>query len=522
MKTIRFPQKIKVQEPYHKAYVLLLSAIDKTNILDFSLRVEQSEIVEQCLRILSALFDHASEHEKGMLLESCIYLKRSLHLQMWNDISINRTIFELCPQIPSGLIPRFLEHNIQTIDQLSMNSYQIQKMLKCTHNDVNTIQSFIKMILQSKLQLRTSIKNSSQLQIIIESTFQNEQTIDKLKNDDFKSRIYYLICYEIQSSKILLYRRLQSTQSSQTYILQLPNNFINMNNIYITLICDNMIGLDCHLSLTNSSSSLTSLTNNNISSTDMINNSNNYQNQNVNDNDNEEDFENEDGTMSDFIPNSSISQISTTSKLKKNHPKVRKINEFQLQSERFVSPLKKKRNYNQENSANQLIGVEQKSIKSYFQREMKGKKLIETISKRNYHKNEKKNQKNLEEYGIYDDFHQLNQESSEMKEQKEDNFQLTDLTPKMKIIPTKANNFEDYIFKPDDNKKEIENFNTTIKSVRSRINGTHSSNLIENSSQQENQIKNNKNFFQDKNSSFFSLTSLNLSKNKDLFERGFF
>lgn len=108
MKQVRYPHKIKVQEPCHKAYVLLLSAVDKTEIPEFSLRVEQSEIVEQCVRILSAVFDNALEREKGMLLESCILFKRALLLQMWDDIGTNRSVFELCPELPAALLPREL------------------------------------------------------------------------------------------------------------------------------------------------------------------------------------------------------------------------------------------------------------------------------------------------------------------------------------------------------------------------------------------------------------------------------
>lgn len=100
MKVVRFPlKKLKVQESFHKAYVLLLSAVfkdkfDSFNVsteqnrsnsvfTDFSLRVQQSEIVEQSLRVLSALFDFCVESAKGKVTLSCLFVTRALKTQMW-------------------------------------------------------------------------------------------------------------------------------------------------------------------------------------------------------------------------------------------------------------------------------------------------------------------------------------------------------------------------------------------------------------------------------------------------------
>lgn len=99
MKNARFPLKLKVQEPFHKAYVLLMSAVyknkfDSFNVTveqnrshsvytDFALRVQQSEIVEQSLRLLSALFDFSLEESRGRVILSCLYVMRALKLQIW-------------------------------------------------------------------------------------------------------------------------------------------------------------------------------------------------------------------------------------------------------------------------------------------------------------------------------------------------------------------------------------------------------------------------------------------------------
>ena len=76
MKTVRFPLKARVQEPNHKAYVLLQAAVDRAEIKDFSLRVEQSEIVACALRVLGALTELSKEKGHGFLLLAAVLLDR--------------------------------------------------------------------------------------------------------------------------------------------------------------------------------------------------------------------------------------------------------------------------------------------------------------------------------------------------------------------------------------------------------------------------------------------------------------
>lgn len=93
MSSIRFPQKIRVQEPCLKSYVLLQAAISRIDIKDFSMRVEQSEIVECALRILSALIELCKERYYGKLLETSILVDRSLRCRIW-DVNYPSVFFQ--------------------------------------------------------------------------------------------------------------------------------------------------------------------------------------------------------------------------------------------------------------------------------------------------------------------------------------------------------------------------------------------------------------------------------------------
>jgi hypothetical protein len=241
MREVRYPQKVKVQEPCHKAYVLLLSAVDKAEIPEFSLRVEQSEIVEQCVRILSALFDNALEREKGMLLESCILFKRALMLQMWDDIGPQRSIFELTPKLPAALIPRFVQCGINGVDDFSAHGpNDIQGILRCSLVDLRNMQTFIKTIQQSKLEVEILDVQDSQLHLRIHPSVAVENLDPNASTP--QPRLFHLICYDSESS-LLCYRRIHSATTVVEYHLHC-NRTVSVDSLWVLLLCEEMIGLD--------------------------------------------------------------------------------------------------------------------------------------------------------------------------------------------------------------------------------------------------------------------------------------
>ena len=241
MREVRYPQKVKVQEPCHKAYVLLLSAVDKAEIPEFSLRVEQSEVVEQCMRILSALFDNALEREKGLLLESCILFKRALMLQMWDDIGPHRSIFELTPKLPAALTPRYIECGLNSVaDFFAHTPNNLQGILRCSLADLRNMQAFSKSIHQSRLEIEILEVHDDKIRLRIQPSVTLEN-IDP-NSPNFQSRIFHLICYDSESS-LVCYRRLQSTATTVEYQIHCSKR-VSVESLWVVLLCEDMIGLD--------------------------------------------------------------------------------------------------------------------------------------------------------------------------------------------------------------------------------------------------------------------------------------
>src|SRR5690349_993371 len=112
LKFLRFPlratgqqQTNKVQEPWQKSYVLMQAAVSRIELKDFSLRVEQSEIVECGVRVLSALAELCRTKGSGPLLENTILLDRALRCRCWefNFGSVFVQCSGLSDQVRNGL-----------------------------------------------------------------------------------------------------------------------------------------------------------------------------------------------------------------------------------------------------------------------------------------------------------------------------------------------------------------------------------------------------------------------------------
>lgn len=138
MKQIKFPLKIKVQESNHKVYVLLQAAIDKLNIIDFSIRIDQSEIVINVIRILQALQQLCFERCNGCLLYASVVLERSLRLRSWNGD--NTKIFTQIDELSQATIKRIQNRGITSTSNIeNMKINKIQEYIECSLNEAKII-----------------------------------------------------------------------------------------------------------------------------------------------------------------------------------------------------------------------------------------------------------------------------------------------------------------------------------------------------------------------------------------------
>jgi hypothetical protein len=229
--------------------------VDKASISDFALRVEQSEVVEQCTRVLSALFDYSRQSEKGPLLESCLLLQRSLLLQMWEHIGKGRSIFEQCKRISPAVLPRFIEGGVSSVDDvLNMSPKELQRLLKCSNEDVGSTIRYGKEMLGSRLVASATLVSKQELRIDVESAVVKEgrrkppathgSRVAGARQDDFTSHFFHLICYESETLRLLCYRKFSSAKTLISYTVTLSDVVKSTDHVVISLLCVDAIGLD--------------------------------------------------------------------------------------------------------------------------------------------------------------------------------------------------------------------------------------------------------------------------------------
>lgn len=217
LKSCTFPIKTRVQDPWHKSYTLLITAVDRVPIADFSLRVEQSEVVERTIRILSALIDLAKFRLTGPILVNAILIEKALRTRLWS--LIERAVEEADQPIKSafllqcgGLLDKTIE-NIKTIDAVNLNNFNsivhgipIQQVIPL--QDGAIIQTFMNGFKITQLTFAFMVIEEG-LIVTIDHVFPST-TPAQLPFIP----IYNLICYDVRTNTTLLHRKFEYTQAT--------------------------------------------------------------------------------------------------------------------------------------------------------------------------------------------------------------------------------------------------------------------------------------------------------------------
>lgn len=140
MPQLRYPLKAKVQDPTQKVYVLLQAAVARLELKDFSLKVEQAELVESGLRVLSALKELSIAIGHGSILEHTVVLDRALRLRMW-EVGYGSVFYQcvgLLAATRNGLIMRGVRTLKDVFDGYCTVS-KLQGVLDCNAHDARQI-----------------------------------------------------------------------------------------------------------------------------------------------------------------------------------------------------------------------------------------------------------------------------------------------------------------------------------------------------------------------------------------------
>jgi hypothetical protein len=196
----------------------MLVAAERLPIQDFSLRVEQSEIVEVALRVLSALQSLCIERKIGCLLETAILVDRAIRVRMWE--TDYGSIFFQCQGLSDLTKKGLNERHALTINDLhSCSQFRVQDLLACSAHEAKQVLLFTSMCNMWSLDLRVDyghsvdgMKSCIQIDILRANTVSHNvpQAVQRSSFglSELNSPLFQLICYHAQTSILLCHRRL--------------------------------------------------------------------------------------------------------------------------------------------------------------------------------------------------------------------------------------------------------------------------------------------------------------------------
>jgi hypothetical protein len=201
---VRFPMKDRVQQPSHKSYVLLLAAIARIHIKEFTLRIEQAEIVDNALRLLRCLQELSLHNCEGCLLESCILLERALRTRLWES---GGNIFIQCAGLTDSTRDAMQLSGLTTLDRvIECSLQQLTRDLRCNINEARTILFFSQELIGSRLIATMDTIDGSQLSITVRTLQTNNggSILQPTSNVG-----YQLVVVDSDTCRLLCYRNIQ-------------------------------------------------------------------------------------------------------------------------------------------------------------------------------------------------------------------------------------------------------------------------------------------------------------------------
>lgn len=251
----------------------MLVAAERLPIQDFSLRVEQSEIVEVALRVLSALQSLCIERRIGCLLETAILVDRAIRVRMW-DVDYGSIFFQ-CQGLSDLTKKGLHERRAVTVRDLhGFSQFRVQDLFSCSAHEAQQVLLFASMCNLWSLDLRVGyghstddIKSSMQIDVLrphivsrsgpqvaqrnsFEKSGAGNQQMTELNPPHFQ-----LICYHAQTSVLLCHRRLdfngtdgQNSSTGETllsFTVPLPADMF-LGDVKCVLL-SSVVGLDTAL-----------------------------------------------------------------------------------------------------------------------------------------------------------------------------------------------------------------------------------------------------------------------------------
>jgi hypothetical protein len=247
-KSVRYPLRTRVTTPDLKAYVLIQAAVSKIFIVDYSMRIEQMDIVEQLTRVLLALQEHCIDKGKGKLLTSSIFTRRALIQRQWENSFSNyfEQFGDISDSLKNSLNASCTSANgsrfFQDVDVSSIA--EIQQRYMCSVKDANALR---KRAIQGKCSTFNVVSSINGTTLCFNISPSETTSVD-LTDMPFldELRTLQLIISDEATGDLVCYRQLRPLQK---YEITIPSPKIDCAKLNIQIISTEIVGVDSYCSI---------------------------------------------------------------------------------------------------------------------------------------------------------------------------------------------------------------------------------------------------------------------------------
>lgn len=239
MEIVRFPIKEKVQLPDQKSYVLLQAAVSKAEIKDFTLRIEQSEMVECAVRLLHCLSELCIERKHGVLLESAVLFERALMVRLWENS--DTTPFIQCKELSTSTIDSISVTELKLPPNvIGLNPNQISNRINCSLTEARSILYFANKFMSTKLKATLECDGSFLIICVLPLFESAIESVNRTADESIQCR---LICYDSETGELVCHRKLPKG-AMKSARFSVPWNDASKILLLRCCIYSNLVGVD--------------------------------------------------------------------------------------------------------------------------------------------------------------------------------------------------------------------------------------------------------------------------------------
>lgn len=234
------PSKVRVQQPWEKAFVLLQASIERRELDDYTLRSESVGMCDFASRMLSAAEEIGARATKnGQVVVHSLKLRRSIATSLWDHDGVLGQFSSLNNHVIKSL--EF--HGVKTFDDvLNATAESLEKAASCTAPFGSDLKNAVHRVVAGALKIEAKVTyhaNGSPGSVLCNLRAIGDSSESRQSSSSETPDVTYtVVAYTDRPNGCLLYKR--NVSKPEIFEFSVPPRF---GKITIRLVAS-MVGLD--------------------------------------------------------------------------------------------------------------------------------------------------------------------------------------------------------------------------------------------------------------------------------------